>query len=415
MNFFEELEWRGLVKDVAHKEEFLKRLNKPITLYCGFDPTAESLHIGHLQQLILLKRFQLNGHHPIALVGGGTGMIGDPRPTTERKMLSAEDLMHNVQCIGSQIDAILASDDNPVTLVNNYDWLKSMNIIDFLRDYGKFFSVSTMIAKDTIAKRLETGISFTEFSYTILQAVDYLHLLENYDVRLQFGGSDQWGNLVSGLELIRKVKGIEEEAFAMTSPLITKSDGTKFGKSEGQNVWLNADYTSPYEFYQYLINVSDDDVINFMKRLSLKPVSEIQEIEAAFVKAPHERLAQKELATELTRIVHGQEGLDNALKMTKAFFSGDLSELSAQQVKALFHHQTPYTLDKDSALLDVLVNAQFVPSKREARQLITSNAIRVNGEVVNDLEYVLSKEQAIDGEISVIRRGKKTYHVVIHG
>ncbi|HLV49774.1 MAG TPA: tyrosine--tRNA ligase, partial [Erysipelothrix sp.] len=305
MNFIEELKWRDLVKDVTDLESLTERLKTPITLYCGFDPTASSLHIGHLQQLILLKRYQKEGHQPLALIGGGTGMIGDPRPTTERQLLNDEQVKENVAGLKSQIEHILSSDNNPVQIVNNYDWLESLTVLDFLRDYGKFFSVGNMIAKDTVASRLQTGISFTEFSYTILQAFDFNHLFENYNVQLQIGGSDQWGNLVSGTDLIRRLHGNKATVYGITSPLITKSDGSKFGKSEGENIWLDGEMTSPYAFYQFFINTSDDDIIPFMKRLSMKTPNEIKEIESKFLEAPHQRLAQKELAAELTELVHG--------------------------------------------------------------------------------------------------------------
>ncbi|HZJ87311.1 MAG TPA: tyrosine--tRNA ligase [Erysipelothrix sp.] len=414
MNFLEELKWRDLLKDVTNLENLEKRLEEPISLYCGFDPTADSLHIGHLQQLILLKRYQAQGHHPIALLGGGTGMIGDPRPTTERQLLSDEDLAKNVEGIGSQITSILESDNNPVQIVNNYEWLKDITVLDFLRDYGKFFSVANMIAKDTVAKRLETGISFTEFSYTILQAIDFNHLYEKYDVELQIGGSDQWGNLVSGTDLIRRLQGSDVEVFGVTSPLITKSDGSKFGKSEGENVWLSADYTSPYEFYQFFINTSDDDVMNFLKRLSMKSVDEIEAIEAKFLEAPHERHAQKELAKELTELVHGQDGLMLALKLTDAFFSGNIQDLSADQLHVLFSDAESFDVSETMNLVDLLAASKIVPSKREARQLINNNAIRINGEVVNDLDFEVTKENAIEEKITVIRRGRRYYHVINH-
>ncbi|NLL75394.1 MAG: tyrosine--tRNA ligase, partial [Erysipelothrix sp.] len=305
MNFLDELQWRGLLKDVTNLDALTKRLETPITLYCGFDPTADSLHVGHLQQLILLKRYQAQGHHPIALIGGATGMIGDPRPTTERSLLSDEDLQKNIIGIGEQINRVLNSDNNPVKIVNNFDWLGNINVLDFLRDYGKFFSVNTMLAKDTIASRLDTGISFTEFTYTILQAIDYLTLYENESVELQIGGSDQWGNLVSGTDLIRKVKGHEVEVFGVTSHLIMKSDGTKFGKSEGANIWLDADKTDAFTFYQFWVNTSDADIMDFTKRLSMKSVSEIEAIEAQFNQEKHLRHAQITLAAELTLLVYG--------------------------------------------------------------------------------------------------------------
>lgn len=414
MNFIEELQWRDLVKDVTNLEKLQERMKEPISLYCGFDPTADSLHIGHLQQLILLKRYQAQGHHPIALIGGGTGMIGDPRPTTERSLLNDEDLKRNVDGIGNQIKTILESDNNPVQIANNYDWLKDITIFDFLRDYGKFFSVSNMIAKDTVAKRLETGISFTEFSYTILQAIDFNHLYENFNVEMQIGGSDQWGNLVSGTELIRKMHGREVEVFGVTSPLITKSDGSKFGKSEGENIWLSAEYTSSYEFYQFFINTSDSDVMNFLKRLSLKSVEEIQEIERVFLEAPHERHAQKELAKELTEIVHGKDGLDLALKLTDALFSGDIQDLSKTQLEVLFKDAASFEVSEDLNLIDLMVASKIAPSKREARQLVQNNAIRINGEVISDVDFIVEKSNAIEETLTVIRRGRRHYHIINH-
>lgn len=414
MNFIEELKWRDLVKDVTNIEALKARLQTPTTLYCGFDPTAESLHIGHLQQLILLKRYQRQGHQPLALIGGGTGMIGDPRPTTERQLLNDAQLERNVLGLAKQIEHILTSDNNPVQIVNNYEWLKDLTVLDFLRDYGKFFSVGNMIAKDTVAKRLDSGISFTEFSYTILQAIDFNYLYQRYNVELQIGGSDQWGNLVSGTDLIRRIHGSEVSVFGVTSPLITKADGTKFGKSEGANVWLDPELTSPYDFYQFFINTSDTDVMNFMKRLSMKTPDEIKVIEVEFEKAPHQRLAQKELAQELTELVHGKQGLETALRLTEAFFSGDIQALSLAQLQMLFKDAEGYDLNGNMNLVDLLVEAKVAPSKREARQLISNNGVRLNGVVVSDLEYEVSKDNAIEQKITIIRRGKKSYHVINH-
>lgn len=414
MNFLDELKWRGLFKDVTNEEALVKRLETPISLYCGFDPTATSLHVGHLQQLILLKRYQAQGHQPIALIGGATGMIGDPRPTTERSMLDDAALQANIDGISAQIKRVLNADSNPVKTVNNRDWLGSLSMLDFLRDYGKHFSVATMISKDTIAKRLSTGISYTEFSYTLLQAIDFLKLYQNEGVQLQIGGSDQWGNLVSGTELIRRVLGHEAEVFGVTSPLIMKSDGTKFGKSEGNNIWLDPEMTDPYAFYQFWINTSDADIIDFTKRLSMKSVEAIEEIIKAFETAPHERLAQKELAHELTLMLHGQEGLDMALRMTQALFSGDVSTLSTQEIRSAFAGHNSYDLEQDGLLVDVLVDTKILPSKREARQMMSDGAIRVNGEVVKDLDYVLTKENAMDQELTLIKRGKKNYYIINH-
>lgn len=414
MNFIEELQWRGLLKDVTHQEELQKRMETPISLYCGYDPTADSLHVGHLQQLILLKRYQREGHHPIALIGGATGMIGDPRPTTERSLLSKEDLQHNIDCLGKQITSILSSDNNPVKIMNNADWLGDLTMLDFLRDYGKFFNINTMLAKDTIASRLNSGLSFTEFSYTILQAIDYLHLYENENVQLQIGGSDQWGNLLSGTELIRKVKGHEVDVFGATSHLITKSDGSKFGKSEGENIWLDINRTDAYAFYQFFINCSDADIVDFTKRLSMKSPNEILELEKEFLEAPHLRLMQKELAAELTLLLHGQEGLDQALKMTEALFSGNVKDLNSAEIKAAFGHANSINVEADDNIVELLVNTKIMPSKREARQLISQGAISINGEVVKDLDFVIAKENAFDQQVTLVRRGKKNYTVLNH-
>lgn len=414
MNFIEELEWRGLIKDVTHKELLIKRLESPISLYCGYDPTADSLHVGHLQQLILLKRYQREGHHPIALIGGATGMIGDPRPTTERSLLSKEDLQHNIDALSIQISSILNSDNNPVKILNNADWLGDLTMLDFLRDYGKFFNINTMLAKDTIASRLSSGLSFTEFSYTILQSIDYLHLYENHGIELQIGGSDQWGNLVSGSDLIRKVKGHEVTVFGVTSPLITKSDGTKFGKSEGANIWLDSRLTDAYTFYQFFINCSDDDIVDFTKKLSLKSPNEILELEKEFLEAPHQRAMQKALAAELTLLLHGQEGLDTALKMTDALFSGNVKDLSSAEIKTAFADATSIEVDEDENIVELLVDKKIMPSKREARQLITQGAISINGEVIKDLDFTITKAAAFDQSVTLVRRGKKNYTILNH-
>ncbi len=414
MNFLEELEWRGLLKDVTNKENLQKRMADPITLYCGYDPTADSLHVGHLQQLILLKRYQKEGHHPIALIGGATGMIGDPRPTTERSLLSNEDLQHNIKCLSEQITGILNSDNNPVKIVNNAEWLGEMTMLEFLRDYGKFFSVNTMLAKDTIASRLSTGISFTEFSYTILQAIDYLHLYENHNVELQVGGSDQWGNLVSGTDLIRKVKGHEVEVFGATSYLITKSDGSKFGKSEGENIWLDPKRTDAYTFYQYFVNCSDDDIVDFTRRLSMTTPEEINALEAEFKEAPHKRAMQIALAKELTLLLHGEEGLATAEAMTQALFSGNVQDLTSNQIRSAFADSNTIDVSEDQNLVDLLIETKIMPSKREARQMIGQGAISVNGHVIKDLDYVVTKEQAFDKSLTLIRKGKKTYYILNH-
>lgn len=413
MNFLEELKWRNLFKDVVDEDQLEEKMKNPMTVYCGFDPTADSLHIGHLQQILLLKRWQQQGHHPIALVGGGTGMIGDPRPTTERQLQSLEQVQSNAKCIQKQIELVLETDNNNnVTVINNYEWLSEMSLLEFLRDYGKYFNINTMIAKDTIASRLDTGISFTEFTYTILQAIDWLMLYEKFNCEVQIGGSDQWGNLLSGVDLIRKVKA--KSVFGVTSPLITKSDGSKFGKSEGKNVWLDPEKTDSYTFYQFWINVADEDVIDFTKRLSMKPVDQIKEIERIHFEAPEKRYAQKELAKELTLLVYKEEGLNSAIRISEALFNGDVLSLNAHQLRQVFQDAKSIVLSKDKNLIDTLVENELIKSKREVRQLIQQGSIQLNGIVVNDFETMITKENAIENKISIIKKGKKNYYIIEH-
>lgn len=414
MNFIEELKWRNLFKDCTDEAALIERLKTPITLYCGYDPTADSLHIGHLQQLILLKRYQLQGHHPIALVGGGTGMIGDPRPTSERSLLSDDDVTRNAAALEKQIAFILRQETNEIRFENNANWLKKLDLITFLRDYGKYFSINTMIAKDTIASRLQTGISFTEFSYTILQAIDWLELFERYQCEVQIGGSDQWGNLVSGSDLIRKIKGPEIKVFGITSPLITKSDGSKFGKSEGKNIWLDPEKTSPYEFYQYIINVSDSDIEDYLKRLSLASVDQLTKVIADTKAEPHKRIGQKFLAEELTELVFGKAALDDALFITDTLFKGDIGVLNGKQIEAAFDRAEGLEISQDLPLVDVLVELKAATSKREARQLIEGSSISVNGDKVTSSDYELCKDCAIDQRYTIIRKGKKHYFLIKH-
>jgi len=410
MNFIDELKWRNLFKDCSDIDGLQLRLNKPITLYCGFDPTADSLHIGHLQQLLLLKRFALQGHQPIALLGGATGMIGDPRPTTERALLSLEMLSHNVNALEQQMKTILNL--NEVVFVNNYDWFKDVSVLNFLRDYGKHFNVNYMINKDVVASRLDTGISFTEFAYTILQATDWLHLYENYHCEMQIGGSDQWGNLTSGIELIRKVKGHQSKVYGLTQPLITNSDGSKFGKSEGKNIWLDASKTHPYIFYQYFINVSDEDVINFYKRLSFETVETITKIEFEHFKAPHLRFAQRKLAQELTQVVFGEEALMHAQKLSEVYFTQAFESLSQLDLVAVFEEAVRIKVESSISLIEALVQSQIAPSNRLARELITSGSIYVNGKKIEDIHSVLEVKGAYHQAYSVIKKGKKNYLLV---
>ncbi len=413
MDFIEELQWRGLVKDVTNLEELKEALKKPVTLYCGFDPTADSLHVGHMQQILLLRRYQNAGHRPIALCGGFTGMIGDPRPTTERKLLTHEEVLHNADCIKGQLAKFLKFEgENSAIMENNNNWLGAMSLLDFLRDYGKMFNVSYMLQKDTIKKRLDSGISYTEFSYTILQAMDWLSLFRKYNCQIQIGGSDQWGNLTSGMELIRKSEGDTAEVWGITSPLITKSDGSKFGKSEGKNVWLDPARTSAYEFYQFWLNTPDADVIDYLKRLSLRSPEEIIALEASMQEAPEKREAQKALAAELTELNHGKEGLEKALRITETFFKGDIMTLSPEEMKEGLADAKKCTVEDGTTLIDTLVAAGVCKSKGEARKLIQQGAVTVNGNKVTAIDAVMTKADAVNGEFSILKKGKKNYFVI---
>lgn len=413
MEFIEELKWRGLVKDCTDYEGLVEQLKTPTVIYCGFDPTADSLHVGHLQQIILLRRYQNAGHRPIALCGGFTGMIGDPRPTTERKLLTHEEVLHNADCIREQLAKFLTFDgDNAAIMENNNNWLGGMNLLSFLRDYGKLFNVSYMINKDTIRKRLDSGISYTEFSYTILQAIDWLFLYRRHHCQIQIGGSDQWGNLTSGLELIRKEEGEEAHAFGITSPLITKSDGSKFGKSEGKNVWLDPERTNAYEFYQFWVNTPDSDIIDYLKRLSLRSPEEIMALEEAMKEHPEQRAAQKALAEELTAMVHGQEGLEKAVRITETLFRGDIMSLSGAEIKDGLADAPRSEISDGATVIDALVLSGVCKSKGEARKLIQQGSVQVNGQKVTDIAAVMNRAEAIDGEFSILKKGKKNYTIV---
>ena len=412
MKFLDELKWRGLVKDVTDVEALEKQLEESTVVYCGFDPTADSLHVGHLQQIILLKRYQNAGHKPIALCGGFTGMIGDPRPTSERKLLTHEEVLHNADCIKEQLAHFLSFEgDNAAIMENNNSWLGEMNLLDYLRDYGKLFNIAYMLQKDTIKSRLDSGISYTEFSYTILQAIDWLHLFKKYNCQVQIGGSDQWGNLTTGMELIRKVSGEESKAFGITSPLITKSDGSKFGKSEGKNIWLDPERTNAYEFYQFWVNTPDADIIDYLKRLSMKSVEEIEALEASLNEHPEYREAQKALAEELTVLVHGEEGLARAKKITDTFFKGNIMDLSGEEIKEGLSDAVKTVIEDGTSILDALISAGVCKSKGEARKLVEQGSVSVNGNKVESIDFALNKEDAIDKEFSIVKKGKKNYYV----
>ncbi|MDE9924718.1 tyrosine--tRNA ligase, partial [Staphylococcus pseudintermedius] len=390
-------------------------LNKEeVKIYCGADPTADSLHIGHLLPYLTLRRFQEAGHRPIVLVGGGTGMIGDPSGKSEERVLQTEaQVDKNVRGIQQQMEQLFDFNvENGPILVNNYDWLSQISLIEFLRDYGKHVGVNYMLGKDSIQSRLENGISYTEFTYTILQAIDFGHLNRVHDCKLQIGGSDQWGNITSGIELMRRMYGVTD-VYGFTIPLVTKADGKKFGKSESGTIWLDPEKTSPYEFYQFWINTSDDDVIKFLKYFTFLSKTDIEALEKSVVEEPHLRKAQTTLAEEVTRFIHGNDALAEAQRISQALFKGDLKSLSAEEIKAGFKDVPQVTLSNETTnIVDALVETKIASSKRQAREDITNGAIYINGERQQDLAYTLSSDDRYDDTFTIIRRGKKKYFMV---
>ncbi|HDJ6525761.1 TPA: tyrosine--tRNA ligase [Staphylococcus aureus] len=411
----EDLKWRGLIYQQTDEQGIEDLLNKEqVTLYCGADPTADSLHIGHLLPFLTLRRFQEHGHRPIVLIGGGTGMIGDPSGKSEERVLQTEEQVDkNIEGISKQMHNIFEfGTDHGAVLVNNRDWLGQISLISFLRDYGKHVGVNYMLGKDSIQSRLEHGISYTEFTYTILQAIDFGHLNRELNCKIQVGGSDQWGNITSGIELMRRMYG-QTDAYGLTIPLVTKSDGKKFGKSESGAVWLDAEKTSPYEFYQFWINQSDEDVIKFLKYFTFLGKEEIDRLEQSKNEAPHLREAQKTLAEEVTKFIHGEDALNDAIRISQALFSGDLKSLSAKELKEGFKDVPQVTLSNDTTnIVEVLIETGISPSKRQAREDVNNGAIYINGERQQDVNYALAPEDKIDGEFTIIRRGKKKYFMV---
>lgn len=411
----EELSWRGLVYQQTDEEGIETLLNKEeVKIYCGADPTADSLHIGHLLPYLTLRRFQEAGHRPIVLVGGGTGMIGDPSGKSEERVLQTEaQVDKNVRGIQQQMEQLFDFNvENGPILVNNYDWLSQISLIEFLRDYGKHVGVNYMLGKDSIQSRLENGISYTEFTYTILQAIDFGHLNRVHDCKLQIGGSDQWGNITSGIELMRRMYGVTD-VYGFTIPLVTKADGKKFGKSESGTIWLDPEKTSPYEFYQFWINTSDDDVIKFLKYFTFLSKTDIEALEKSVVEEPHLRKAQTTLAEEVTRFIHGNDVLAEAQRISQALFKGDLKSLSAEEIKAGFKDVPQVTLSNETTnIVDALVETKISSSKRQAREDITNGAIYINGERQQDLAYTLSSDDRYDDTFTIIRRGKKKYFMV---
>ena len=412
-NLLEELKYRDLVYQQTDEEGIKKLLEtESVSIYCGTDPTGDSLHVGHLLPFLTLKRFAKYGHKPVVLVGGGTGIIGDPSGRSEERQLqSLETIAENAKKLENQLRNIFRGDEN-IEFVNNGDWLGKMSMIEFLRDYGKLINVNYMLAKDSVSSRLENGLSFTEFSYTLLQGIDYAYLNEHHGVKMQLGGSDQWGNITTGLEIMRKLRG-DVEAYGFTIPLMLKSDGTKFGKSTGGAVWLDPEKTTPYEFYQFWFNTADNDTISAIKKFTFLEKEEIEKLEESLAKEPHLRLAQKALAEELVKIVHGEAALESALNITKALFSGNIKELTLDELKVAVKGMPKAQLPKDDInIVDFLVESGVVTSKRQAREDVNNGAISINGDKVTDLAFTVDSSSRLEDSFTVVRRGKKNYKLV---
>lgn len=411
MQLYEELLWRDLIKDVSDEELVKETLNnRKVKFYCGFDPTGESLTVGHLVQVIRMKLLQTYGHTPVVLIGGATGLIGDPRATSERQLLSLETSLNNAELIKKQISRFL--DEDKTIYVNNHDWIKDISLISFLRDYGKHFNINYMLGKETVQSRLATGISYTEFSYMLLQAIDFLHLYQNEDVKIQFGGSDQWGNITTGLELIRKVVG-KNDAVGLSSPLLLKSDGEKFGKSESGAIWLDKELTSPYEVYQYFLNTSDDDISKYLRTLTLLPKDEIIELEESSKNEPEKRLAQKRLAEEVVKFIHGEDALKEAVDVSNSLFTGEFENLSESAFVTLEKVLNGVKLEANTNIVAALVEAELAKSNREAREFINSGAISINGNKIMDVEYLINKEDSLYKKYVVVKRGRRKNGLIV--
>lgn len=407
MTLYEDLKWRGLIKDVAGEEsELQKVLDGPaFSFYWGTDPTADSLHIGHYSSLCMAKRLANAGHHPILLCGGATGRIGDPRPTAEREIISEETVNKNINGIREQVQTIVPQAE----LVDNYEWTKDYTFLNFLRDIGKYINVNYMLDKDIIRRRLETGITFAEFSYMLLQGYDFLHLFQEKKVIMQVAGSDQWGNITTGVDLIRKV--VNGSAYAFTMPLILDATGKKFGKSEGNALWLNKEKTAPYAIYQYLINADDSKVLEYLKVFTFLSKEEIEKVYEEHLAAPEKRIAQKTLAWQIVKDLHGEAEANNAVSVSEKLFAGDFKSLSVRDIMTGMKGVPTFKFTEELPLVDVLVNNKIASSKREAREFIKGNAISINGEVINDETKIITNDMALEGKILIFRRGKKKYYI----
>ena len=412
MDIIDDLQWRGAINQQTDAEGLKKEVNeKKIGLYAGIDPTGDSMHVGHLIPFMILKRFQLAGYKPVILIGGATGSIGDPSgKKAERKLQSMEQVKHNEECLTNQMKSLFG-EDGKFQIVNNYDWTSKLSLLDFLRIYGKRFNVNTMLNKEIVSSRLETGISYTEFTYQILQAMDFEHLYKNNGVELQIGGADQWGNITGGIELIHKTQGADAKAFGLTIPLMLKADGTKFGKTEGGAVWLDPEKTTPYEFYQFWINTDDRDVIKYLKYFTFLNKEEIEELEEQVKNEPWKRVAQRRLAEEVTEFVHGKDAVVEAQNITEALFSGNVQDLTTDEVETGFKNMPSVEVSSDKKnIVEWLADDTAIePSRRQAREDVSNGAIRINGEKVDDVNFEIDPSTSFDGKFVVVRRGKKKY------
>ncbi len=410
MNIIDELVWRGAINQMSDEEGLRKKVEeKSIGVYCGVDPTGDSLHIGHLIPFMMLKRFQMAGHRAHIIIGGGTGSIGDPSGrSSERVLQTMEQVHHNEDALTAQMKHLFGKDN--ITVVNNYDWLSKIDLLSFLRDYGKLFSINTMLNKEVVSSRLESGISFTEFTYQILQSIDFHHLLKENDVELQIGGADQWGNITAGIDMIHKIEGSDTAAFALTIPLMLKADGTKFGKTAGGAVWLDSEKTTPYEFYQFWLNQDDHDVVKYLKYFTFLKKEEIEKLAKKVADEPEKREAQRRLAEEVTAFVHGEDAVAQAEHISKALFSGDVKMLTAAEIKQGFKKMPTVEVENEPMnIIDWLVSTQIEKSKRQARENVTNGAIYINGERIQELDYMVNPAESFEGKFIIARRGKKKY------
>jgi len=407
MKLYDDLMWRGLIKDISSPELEKKLNEEKLTFYWGTDPTADSLHLGHYSSLVTAKRLAKYGHHPILLVGGATGLIGDPRPTAEREIISKETVLKNLEGISKQVDKIF---EGKAEVVNNFDWTKDFSFLDFLRDVGKYINVNYILDKDIIRRRLDTGITFAEFAYTLIQGNDFLHLFKEKNCVLQVEGSDQWGNITTGIDLIRKK--LDKTAYGFTMPLILDKFGNKFGKSEGNALWLDKNKTSSYELYQYLINTDDEMVIHYLKVFTFLSKEEIEDLERRHKEAPELREAHKALAREIITDLHGKEEYEKAERISASLFSDNIKKLTSDEIEMGFKGVPTIEIKEELSIIDLLVNEKIASSKREAREFLNNGAISINNEIVKDENTILTRAMAIDNKFIVVRRGKKKYYLV---